>query len=136
MENNIEISKDKSKLEIEVIYEFLKTTYWANTRTRKEVEETIKNSDCFGLYLNNKQIGFLRVLTDKVAFAYLMDVFILDEYRGNGYSKLLLSEVMKDQEYQKVKMWMLKTSDAHKLYEKFGFGKLDDPEKYMLRSNW
>lgn len=131
MKEHIEISKDKSKLDVDIIYGFLKTTYWANTRTKIEVQETINNSDCYGLFLNKKQIGFARVLTDKVAFAYLMDVFIIDEFRGNGYSKLLLNEIMNDKEYHKVKTWMIKTLDAHTLYEKFGFSQLNDPEKYM-----
>lgn len=133
MDQQLLLSSDKSKLEIDIIHQFLQSSYWANTRTKEEVRETINNSDCFGLYLDNKQIGFARVLTDKVAFAYLMDVFVLAEHRGNGYSKRLLDEVMNRDEYAKVGFWMLKTGDAHGLYEKYGFQKVQEVEKYMIK---
>jgi len=131
----IKISTDKELLEVDTIYNYLKTSYWAKTRTKEEVIETIKNSRCFGLYKNDKQIGFARVLTDKVAYAYLMDVFILEEFRGQGYSKLLLDRIMQDSELKGVKQWMLKTKDAHWLYEKFGFNELQNPEKFMELRN-
>lgn len=83
----IQFSTDKSKLQIDIIHRFLTETYWAKGRTVDEVETTIDNSLCFGVYLNDEQIGFARVVTDYTVFVYLMDVFILPQYRNNGYSK-------------------------------------------------
>jgi GNAT superfamily N-acetyltransferase len=129
----IEISEDKSRLNIEMIHEFLTYTYWAKGRTLEEVKTSIEHCLCYGVYLNNKQIGFGRVVTDYVVFAYLMDVFILSEYRGKGYSKQLMKTINEAPKLQSCKVWMLKTSDAHKLYHQFGYTELKHPEKVMER---
>jgi len=127
----ITISTDKSKLDVAFIQNFLKDIYWAAGRTIEEVQVTIDASVCFGIYLDNQQIGFARVITDYVVFAYLMDVFIDEKHRGQGYSSLLINAMMKDPQLQQVKIWRLATSDAHFLYEKFGFTPLAHPEKMM-----
>jgi GNAT superfamily N-acetyltransferase len=127
----ITVSKDKSKLDVPFIQNFLKDIYWAAGRTMEEVQRTIDASVCFGIYLDGKQIGFARVITDYIVFAYLMDVFISEEFRGNGYSSLLIENMMTDPELQEVKIWRLATTDAHFLYEKFGFSPLAHPEKMM-----
>jgi len=127
----ISVSKDKSKLDVQFIQNFLKDIYWAAGRTMEEVQRTIDASVCFGIYLDGKQIGFARVITDYIVFAYLMDVFISEEFRGNGYSSLLIEKMMNDPELQEVKIWRLATTDAHFLYEKFGFTPLAHPEKMM-----
>lgn len=126
-----EISTDKSKLNVELIHQFLGETYWAKGRTLKQVQTTIDNCLCFGMYLKNEQIGFARVATDYAVFAYIMDVFILPEYRGNGYSKKLMEAVTTYKTLQDCKVWMLKTKDAHGLYKQFGFTDLSHPEKLM-----
>ncbi len=124
------ISTDDSKLDSEVIHKFLTKSYWAKGRTLSQVETSIKSSLNFGLYLKDKQIGYARVLTDYVAFAYLMDIFILEEHRGLGYSKKLLDFIFTYQEI-KVSKWMLTTRDAHSLYSKFGFNPIEKPERLM-----
>lgn len=127
----ITVSTDKNKLDIPFIKDFLKDIYWAAGRTMEEVQKTIDASVCFGIYLEYKQIGFARVITDYVVFAYLMDVFITEEHRGKGYSSILIDAMMKEPQLQEVKIWRLATSDAHFLYEKFGFKALAHPEKMM-----
>ncbi len=131
MQEIISVSTDKTKLNVPFIQDFLKDIYWASGRTIDEVQTTIDSSFCFGIYLNDKQIGFARVVTDYVVFAYLMDVFIDKEYRGNGYSSILIEAMMNESELKQVKIWRLATSDAHFLYEKFGFKALAHPEKMM-----
>ncbi|MGL2962317.1 GNAT family N-acetyltransferase [Flavobacterium sp. RSB2_4_14] len=127
----IMVSTDKSKLDVSFIQNFLKDVYWAAGRTIEEVQTTIDASFCFGIYLDNKQIGFARVITDYVVFAYLMDVFIDKNHRGKGYSSILIEAMMNEPQLQQVKIWRLATSDAHFLYEKFGFTLLAYPEKMM-----
>ena len=127
----ITVSTDKSKLDISFIQNFLKDVYWAAGRTIEEVQTTIDSSFCFGIYLDDNQIGFCRVITDYVVFAYVMDVFIIDEHRGKGYSSILVNAMMTEPKLQEVKIWRLATSDAHFLYEKFGFNSLAHPEKMM-----
>ena len=127
----ITISTDKDKLDVPFIHNFLKETYWAKGRTIEDVQTTIDSSFCFGVYLNDEQIGFARLTTDYVVFAYLMDVFIIDEHRGKGYSTVLMKAIMNEPKLSKIKIWRLATSDAHFLYEKFGFKALANPKKLM-----
>ena len=127
----ISVSTDKTKLDVPFIQDFLKDIYWAAGRTIDEVQTTIDSSFCFGIYLNDKQIGFARVVTDYVVFAYLMDVFIAKEHRRNGYSSILIEAMMNEPVLKNIKIWRLATSDAHFLYEKFGFKALAHPEKMM-----
>jgi GNAT superfamily N-acetyltransferase len=127
----ITVSTDKSKLNVPFIQNFLKDIYWAAGRTMEEVQITIDSSFCFGIYLDEEQIGFARVITDYVVFAYLMDVFIIEEHRGKGYSSILIENMMNEPQLKEVKIWRLATSDAHFLYEKFGFKALAHPEKMM-----
>ena len=129
--NVITVSTDKSKLDVPFIQHFLKDIYWAAGRTIDEVQTSIDHSFCFGIYLDNKQIGFARVITDYVVFAYLMDVFIVEEHRGKGYSSLLIENMMKEPVLRNIKIWRLATKDAHFLYRKFGFNELANPEKLM-----
>ena len=125
------ISTDKSKLNVLFIQNFLKDIYWTAGRTIEEVQTTIDASFCFGIYLNDEQIGFCRVITDYVVFAYVMDVFIDENHRGKGYSSILVEAMLNEKQLQNVKIWRLATSDAHFLYEKFGFKLLAHPEKMM-----
>ena len=97
------------------------------------VNKSINHCFCLGAYLDGKQIGFARVATDYTVFAYLMDVFILPEYRGNGYSKELMKTINVSPELQTCKVWMLKTADAHGLYKQYGYSELAHPEKVMER---
>lgn len=127
----ITVSTDKNKLDVPFIQNFLKDIYWAAGRTIEEVQTTIDVSFCFGIYLEDQQIGFARVITDYVVFAYLMDVFIDENHRGKGYSSILIEAMMSEPQLQQVKIWRLATSDAHFLYEKFGFTALAHPEKMM-----
>jgi predicted GNAT family acetyltransferase len=127
----ITVSNDKKKLDIDFIQNFLKDVFWTAGRTIEEVQTTIDASICFGIYLDQKQIGFARVVTDYVVFAYVMDVFIDKTQRGKGYSTILINEMMNEPVLKKVKIWRLATRDAHFLYKKFGFRTLAYPERMM-----
>lgn len=129
--NDILISTDKALLNTEVIYNFLNSSYWAQGRSLQVIKKSIRNSLCFGVYLDGQQIGFARVISDYATFAYLADVFILEEYRGNGFSKKLLKHIISHPDLQNLKRWMLATRDAHNLYRKFGFTQLKNPERFM-----
>jgi GNAT superfamily N-acetyltransferase len=126
------ISTDKSRLQIEVIQKFLtEDSYWARNRTPEQTRMAIENSLCFGLYFENKQIGFARVVSDFATFAYLGDVFVLEEFRGRGLSKWLMEVMISHPHLQNLRRWILATKDAHGLYEQFGFHGLKFPERWM-----
>ncbi len=129
----IEISTDKSRLDIDMIYSFLTESYWALGRTREQVIRSIENTVCFGVYIDGRQIGFARVLTDEVVFAYLMDLFIVEDHRGKGYARILLNQILQYEPFLNVKKWFLGTRDAQGLYKKHGFTEVDGAIVYMDR---
>lgn len=130
------ISTDSSKLDVKLIHNYLcNESYWSKGILFEVFKRSIDNSICFGLYENNKQIGFARVVTDKATFAYLGDVFILESYRGKGLSKWLMECIMKHPELQGFRRWILLTRDAHELYRKYGFKDIEKPQRYMELTN-
>ena len=132
MKQDFETSTDKTRLDIGMIYRFLsEESYWANKRTLEQTKTAIENSICFGVYLGDKQVGFARVITDKATFAYVGDVFVLQEFRGSGIGKMLMEAMLSHSELQSLRRWVLATKDAHGLYEQFGFSELKFPERWM-----
>ena len=129
---NFVISTEKARLDIEMIHRFLSyDSYWAQGRTLEQTRTAIENSICFGVYLEERQVGFARVITDRATFAYVGDVFILDEFRERGLSKTLMRTMLQHPELQGLRRWVLATKDAHGLYEQFGFSELRFPERWM-----
>ena len=128
------ISTDKSKIDVAAVHDYLcNRSYWAQGRSIERVRKSIENSTCFGMYDDeDRMLGFARVVSDQVVFAYLMDVFIFEAFRGKGLGKALVKHVVEYPDFQ-VRLWFLGTKDAHGLYEKFGFTELDDPVKYMFK---
>jgi GNAT superfamily N-acetyltransferase len=127
------ISTDKSRLDLTVIHNFLTTSYWAAGIPLEVVRRSIEHSLSFGLYKEDKQIGYARVITDYATFAYLGDVFILEPFRGQGLSKWLMEVVVTHPELQGFRRWLLLTKDAHGLYKKVDFTGVATPERYMER---
>ena len=126
------ISTDKNRLQIEVIQHFLQNeSYWASNRTIEQTQTAIENSLCFGVYQADKQIGFARVVTDFATFAYIGDVFISEEFRGQDLSKWLMKVMLSHPQLQGLRRWILATKDAHGLYEQFGFHGLKFPDRWM-----
>ncbi|EZH71886.1 GNAT family acetyltransferase [Aquimarina atlantica] len=129
---NYKISTDKSKLDVLMIHDFLTNeSGWSDGISYDIVKLSIDNSLNFGLYDNEKQIGFARVISDYATIAYLGDIFILKEYRGLGLSKWLMETIMRHPNLQNLRRWILLTSTAEWLYKKYGFTKLPKPEIYM-----
>ncbi|MEQ1763541.1 MAG: GNAT family N-acetyltransferase [Pyrinomonadaceae bacterium] len=129
------VSTDKQRLDLAVIHKFLaEESYWANTRSLKQTKTAIENSICFGLYHGEKQIGFARVVSDKATFAYIGDVFVLTEFRGQGLSKWLMQVIVDHPELQGLRRWVLATKDAHGLYEQFEFAQLRYPGRWMEKT--
>ncbi len=128
------ISTDKSRLNVEAIHDYLcNKSYWAKGRSLEAVNKSIDNSICFGLYdSKGNTLGFARVVTDKVVYAYLMDLFIFDEFQGKGLGTKLVEHILEQKDLQ-VRLWFLATKSAHGLYKKFGFSAVTDPESLMFK---
>ena len=125
------ISDDPSRLNIDTICDFLSRSYWADRRPRSVIERSILHSLNFGMYDGDRQIGFARVVTDRAVFAYLCDVFIHEEYRGQALGKWMMETILVHPELQGLRRWCLVTRDAHGLYSQFGFTELYDTRRWM-----
>jgi GNAT superfamily N-acetyltransferase len=125
------IATDSSRFDVEMIHQFLTNCYWAEGVPQEIVQRSIENAVCFGVFDGNKQVGFARVITDRATYAYIGDVFILESYRRQGLSKLLMKAIMEHPELQGLRRWSLVTNDAHGLYQQFGFRPLANPKRYM-----
>ncbi|MFY0630115.1 MAG: GNAT family N-acetyltransferase [Flavobacteriaceae bacterium] len=133
IQDEIYFSTRKEAMDLDVIFPFIKNSYWGSMRSYKEQKIALENSMNFGLFKNGKQIAYTRVMTDMVFFAYLLDVFVVEEEQGKGYSKILTEKILNFPSLKNIDKWMLATKDAHSLYEKFGFERVKSPEKLMDR---
>jgi len=129
------ISTELGRLDIQFIHGYLSNnSYWAKNRNREKVQRSIDNSLNFGVFHEREQVGFARVVTDYATFAWLADVFILDEHRGRGLSKWLIEVILAHPELQGLRRWLLATRDAHGLYRRYGFTELEDPTRWLERT--
>ncbi|MDZ4289054.1 MAG: GNAT family N-acetyltransferase [Prosthecobacter sp.] len=126
------ISTEVARLDIPLIHDFLRNSYWARDIPLSLVERSIRNSLCFGAFKGKRQAGFARVISDYATFAYIADVFVLPEHRGHGVSKLMMSAIRAHPDLQGLRRLVLATQDAHGLYAQFGFLPLSHPEYFMI----
>ena len=127
------ISTDPARLDLDAIADMLTRAYWASGRSRERTERALQNSLVFGVYDGEKQIGLARIVTDCAIFAYLCDVFILEDYRANGLGKWLMETIFSHPDLQGLRRWTLATRDAHELYRRYGFDALTNPDGWMER---
>lgn len=130
----LRISTDRTELDIPLVHGFLSQhSGWAKGVSLPIVKKAIEHSLCFGGYLGPQQVAFARVISDYATFANLVDVFVIPECRGMGYSKAIMSAVLAHPELQGLRRFTLATADAHGLYEQFGFKPLLKPQTFMER---
>ena len=129
------ISTDKARLDIPLIHHFLSTqAYWSLGRPLASVQTSVEHSLCFGVYEDDQQVGFARVVTDYSTFAWLADVFILPSHRGRGLSKWLVECIVTHPILRDLRRILLATRDAHELYRRYGgFETVQQPERWMVR---
>jgi GNAT superfamily N-acetyltransferase len=125
------ISTDPARLDIDAIHGYLRRSYWAENIPRAVVEKAVAHSLCFSVYAGDQLAGFARVVSDYATFAYICDVFVLEEHRGQGLAKWLLATILAHPELQGLRRWMLVTRDAHGLYQQYGFQPARRPENVM-----
>jgi GNAT superfamily N-acetyltransferase len=132
---DVYVSDDRDEMDIDFIYNNLKSLYWATNLTRENLIGRMMNSLCFGIFADGRQVGFARVITDFFSFAYLADVFVEEKERGKGYSRILLEYILDYPSLRDIK-WLLATRDMHGLYKKFGFTDVANPERFMGKNGW
>src|SRR5512138_406810 len=125
------ILKGRDDVDIDAVHAFLTTCYWAEGIPRDIVEKSVHGSLPFSIYCGDRQIGFARVITDECTYAYLSDVYVLEEFRGKGLGRWLIDTIMADSRLQNLRRFALFTRNAHSLYQPFGFKNSAHPERYL-----
>ncbi len=127
------ISTERSKLNLELVHRYLsEEAYWSPGVSREVVERSIEHSLNFGLYRDEDQVGFARVVTDYATFAWVADVFVLDGHRRQALGKWLMETVVSHPELRSLRRWLLATRDAHGLYEPLGFRPTAGDPRFMV----
>ena len=134
-ENGFTVDTDPARIDIDVVHAFLRTSYWADHRSREQVATSWKNATVqFGLYAEDgRMAGGCRILSDEVAFAWLGDVFVIPELRGQELGKFIARRVVDHPSVKHVEQFILGTLDAHGLYSQFGWKPYDMPDRLMVR---
>jgi len=120
--------------DFDVVHPWLTSSYWSPGVSREKVERAAAHSSMvINAFLDGRQVGYCRVISDRASFAYLCDVFVAEEARGKGVGQAMVGFALEDPEHQNLRRWLLATHDAHSLYEKFGFKLLPNPERWMAK---
>jgi GNAT superfamily N-acetyltransferase len=130
-QGELTVSTDPARLDLDAIHAALSRAYWSEGIPKATVEKALRGSLCFGLYAGRRQIGLARVITDAATYAYLCDVYVLEDHRGQGLGKLLMRCVMEHPDLQGLRRFNLVTRDAHGLYRQVGFTDVKNPDRYM-----
>ncbi|TAE57766.1 MAG: N-acetyltransferase [Bacteroidetes bacterium] len=130
------LSTDPSQMDAVAIHDYLcHHSYWAKNIPFERVEKSIRNSLNFGIFHEERQIAYARIISDFSTIAYLGDVYVLEAYRGRGLSKWLMETLSAHPELQGLRRWLLGTRDAHELYAQYGWKPMASPERWMEKHN-
>ncbi len=129
-------SDDPSWIDEAVLHAFLVGSHWAKDipleTQRRAMAHSLNVAICHTSGDDERtMVGFGRLVTDRATFAYLCDVFVVEAHRGRGLSLLLMRHIQSHPELQGLRRWVLSTKDAHRIYERFGFGSVRHPDRYM-----
>ena len=130
---DLSFSDDRAALQVERVHAWLASSYWSPGIERALVERAIAGSHCLGVYRAGAQVAFARMITDRATFAWLADVWVEDELRGQGVGRQMVRWFLDHPDYQDLRRIGLVTADAHGVYEALGFHALIRPERYMER---
>ncbi len=127
------VSDDPARLDAVAIHAYLSRSYWSPDIPLGTVKLALKNSLSVGAYAaDGKQVGLVRIITDFATYAYLCDVYVLEEHRKHGLARAMMALTMELPNLRGLRSWNLRTRDAHPLYAQFGFKVVDNPGGYMI----
>ncbi len=127
----LRLSTDPAEMDVTAIHAVLTEQYWARGIPVEIVRRAIAGSIPFGVFDGKRQVAFARAVTDRATFAYVADVYVLEEYRGRGLARMMMNAMMAHPDLQGLRRWMLATRDAHGLYAKFGFTPMQGSDRFM-----
>ena len=135
LSSGYELIGDQSEIDAAAAHAYLCRSYWSQGIPSEILARALSNSLCVAVRYEGAQVAMARVITDRATFAYLADVYVLDEHRGKGLSKAMISYLHDHPELQGLRRWLLMTRDAHGLYERFGWTALASPGSAMELHN-
>jgi GNAT superfamily N-acetyltransferase len=128
-----EIDDDAARLDFARLHDWLTTSYWSPGISRDRVQRAAAGSSLVvGAYLDDSQIGYLRVVSDRATFAWIADVFVDPDHRGKGIASAMIRLALEHPQHQNLRRWVLATRDAHEVYAKCGFEPLPNPQRFMI----
>lgn len=131
---NYTVSDDPGRLDVKAMHAYLRRSYWSEEIPLEIVERAVRGSLCIGAYdIKGAQVGLARFVSDYATFAYVCDVYVLEEHRGHGLSKAMMAMASDHPKLQGLRRWTLVTNDAHGLYAQFGFTPIANQERFMER---
>lgn len=130
------LSFEPGDIDVAATHAFLTQAYWCEGIPLSTVKRAIEHSLCVALLAQEggqggAQVGFARVVTDRTTFAYLCDVYVLQDHRGRGLAEWMIQSLLAHPDLQGLRRFMLFTRDAHPLYARHGFRPLATPERGM-----
>ncbi|CAM3781232.1 GNAT family N-acetyltransferase [Roseateles saccharophilus] len=126
------LSFDAADLDAVAAHAFLTCAYWCEGIPLATVQRAIQHSLCIALHADGLgQVGFARAVTDRTTFAYLCDVYVLEDHRGQGLADWMVQSLLAHPDLQGLRRFMLFTRDAHPLYARHGFKPLATPQRGM-----
>lgn len=125
------LTTDRTAIDVGAVHAFLEQSYWTPGVPLEVVQRALAHSLNFGLLRDQQLVGFARVITDYATFAYVADVFVLPEFRGQGLGTWMMSRIVAHPELQGLRRWCLVTRDAHEVYARVGFEPTAVPERWM-----
>jgi GNAT superfamily N-acetyltransferase len=133
LDSKFKIVDDIKKMDFVKVTGMLKDTYWSKGIGIDEVKEGAKHSALVAGAFTQEgtQVGYARVISDKSRFAYILDVYVDENYRKRGIGQAMIKYILNHPELKDVYQWLLITKDAHGIYRKFGFKNLESPERWM-----
>jgi GNAT superfamily N-acetyltransferase len=129
----IELDDNPARLDLARIHGWLASSYWSPGIERDVLERAIAGSHPLGAYRDGEQAGFARAITDHATFAWLADVWVAEEFRGQGLGQRMVGWFVQHPRFAGIRRFGLVTADAHRVYAKLGFTALNRPDRYMER---
>jgi GNAT superfamily N-acetyltransferase len=127
-----EIDDELARVDFARVRKWLDGTYWAAGRSRERIETSARHSSLVvGAYRESVQAGFMRVVSDRVTFAWVADVYVDAAHRGAGIARAMVRFALDHPEHREIRRWVLRTRDAHGVYQALGFGPYEEPESFM-----
>jgi GNAT superfamily N-acetyltransferase len=129
----IDVTDDPARIDINLAYHWLQQTYWGAATSRETFDRAIANCFCVAAFVDGQQCGFARAITDYATFAWVSDVVVAADARGQGIGRAMVSYMLAHPRMQGLRRWNLNTRDAQGVYAPLGFKTVTDPSAYMER---